>query len=897
MTVSSALSNQTFSGNGTQTAFPFNIVNYNSIYAFAVMYTDADGISALLPPASYTLTINSPATGQTWGIGGTLTVSPAIANGTTLTIQRIIPFLQTSSLSNQGTLYQQTIETIVDTICMQLQQIAARTGQWRGVWQTSTQYNYGDIVQDGANGANTGNYYFCTNTNLSGYWATDLANGYWVVYLNIQQVSGYATDAAASASAAAVGASTAISEANAATIAAGNALTYSNAASTAATTATTEAGIATTQATNASVSAATASTAATTATTQAGIATSAATTATTQATAATTEAVIATTQAAAAAASAMAAAGTITATSTTSNTIGTGSFTFTTQANKNFFPGQFIVAASNANGANYIHGQVTSYSGTTLVMTESDNGGSGTHADWNISASGPQGASGSGAGTVTTVSVASANGFAGTVSNPTTTPAITVSTSISGVLKGNGTAISQATAGTDYVAPGGALGTPSSGVGTNLTGTASGMTAGAVTGLSVTSGKTLTATNSIALVGTDNTTMTFPAASDTVVTTAATQTISNKTFVAPALGTPASCVGTNLTGTAAGLTAGAVTTINGKISAGSNITLTGSGTAVSPYTIAAAANGATKINIQTFTAGGTYTPTAGLIFASVAAQAGGGAGASANNSGSTFNGGNGGQTSFGSLVVVNGGTGAVAVTSLGSNGGAGGTVGSGGATYGGADYAGSGGGGGSASGAGGAGFSGGGGGASGTQLGAAGGFAGGNGGAAGGAGGTGAGGGMTGSPGNVSTTIPSPPVGFNGGGWIPTQGGGPFTGGGGGGGGNGSGGTGSGGGGGGGGINNLSHITMGGSGGVSSGSPSAGTVGIYGGGGGGGGGGTQGGGGGGGGGYSFAATIPAATIGASQTITIGAAGTAPSAGTFKGAAGGAGCVVVIEYCS
>jgi hypothetical protein len=55
-------------------------------------------------------------------------------------------------------------------------------------------------------------------------------------------------------------------------------------------------------------------------------------------------------------------------------------------------------------------------------------------------------------GTVTTVSVASANGFTGSVSNPTSTPAITLTTSISGVLKGNGTAISAATSGTDYSA-------------------------------------------------------------------------------------------------------------------------------------------------------------------------------------------------------------------------------------------------------------------------------------------------------------------------------------------------------------------------------------------------------------------------------------------------------------
>ena len=60
---------------------------------------------------------------------------------------------------------------------------------------------------------------------------------------------------------------------------------------------------------------------------------------------------------------------------------------------------------------------------------------------------------GGGGGSVTSVSVVSANGFAGTVATPTTTPAITLTTSITGLLKGNGTAISAAAAGTDYLAP------------------------------------------------------------------------------------------------------------------------------------------------------------------------------------------------------------------------------------------------------------------------------------------------------------------------------------------------------------------------------------------------------------------------------------------------------------
>jgi hypothetical protein len=49
-----------------------------------------------------------------------------------------------------------------------------------------------------------------------------------------------------------------------------------------------------------------------------------------------------------------------------------------------------------------------------------------------------------GTGTVTTVSVVSANGFAGTVANATSAPAITLTTTITGILYGNGTSIAAA---------------------------------------------------------------------------------------------------------------------------------------------------------------------------------------------------------------------------------------------------------------------------------------------------------------------------------------------------------------------------------------------------------------------------------------------------------------------
>ena len=109
------------------------------------------------------------------------------------------------------------------------------------------------------------------------------------------------------------------------------------------------------------------------------------------------------------------------------------------------------------------------------------NGGNGTSspslvAGTNVTISGSwpnqtiNATGGGGSGTVTDVSVVSANGLAGTVATSTSTPAITLSTTVTGLVKGNGTALSAATAGTDYVAPGGALGTPSSGTATNLTG-------------------------------------------------------------------------------------------------------------------------------------------------------------------------------------------------------------------------------------------------------------------------------------------------------------------------------------------------------------------------------------------------------------------------------------------
>lgn len=100
------------------------------------------------------------------------------------------------------------------------------------------------------------------------------------------------------------------------------------------------------------------------------------------------------TAAAASAVTSAAYAAALNGTSTTSLAIATGSKSFTTQASKQFAAGQFIMAVDAANNANFMHGQVISYSGTSLVIDVQSIGGSGTIADWKIYVSGNRGATG-----------------------------------------------------------------------------------------------------------------------------------------------------------------------------------------------------------------------------------------------------------------------------------------------------------------------------------------------------------------------------------------------------------------------------------------------------------------------------------------------------------------------
>lgn len=215
-------------------------------------------------------------------------------------------------------------------------------------------------------------------------------------------------------------------------------------------------------------------------------------------------------------------------------------------------------------------------------------------------------ASGAGMGTVTSVSVVSANGFAGTVATATTTPAITLSTTITGILKGNGTAISAAVSNTDYQAPITLTTTGTSGVAT-FNGTTLNIPNYAVSGSGLTVGTTTITSGTTTRVLFDN----AGVLGEYVISgTGNVAMTTSPTFVTPTLGaaTATTINGNTFTTGTYTLTgqAGKTLTFNG------SITLTGTDAQTYTFptttaTIARTDTGQTFTGVQNFTSPDTTT--------------------------------------------------------------------------------------------------------------------------------------------------------------------------------------------------------------------------------------------------------------------------------------------------
>jgi|GEM_PF-2546296 hypothetical protein len=111
------------------------------------------------------------------------------------------------------------IMAVSGTVAAHSTGIQAPSFRNRGTWATATIYAEGDIVRDGAAGANTNNTYICEVRHTSGTWSTDLTAVRWSLFADL---STQTAAAAASASAAATSASDAADSAAIAVAAAGS---------------------------------------------------------------------------------------------------------------------------------------------------------------------------------------------------------------------------------------------------------------------------------------------------------------------------------------------------------------------------------------------------------------------------------------------------------------------------------------------------------------------------------------------------------------------------------------------------------------------------------------------------------------------------------------------------
>lgn len=149
-------------------------------------------------------------------------------------------------------------------------------------------------------------------------------------------------------------------------------------------------------------------------------------------------------------------------------------------------------------------------SAVLTLATVNGNVGSFTNGSFTVNGKGLITAAASGTAPVTSLSVATANGFAGSSSGGAT-PALTLSTTISGSVCGNGTAVSACTttgSGSTVLASSPTLVTPVLGVATATSINKMAITAPATSStLAVADGKTFTSSNTLTLAGTDSSTL------------------------------------------------------------------------------------------------------------------------------------------------------------------------------------------------------------------------------------------------------------------------------------------------------------------------------------------------------------------------------------------------------
>ncbi len=122
MTVEVSTNKVIYPGNGIATVFPFGFQIPNISQIFAI-YTDPDGVETVL-----TRLVDYSVTGIGNEAGGSITyplgMGTPIPTGSSLTILRLVQYVQNTSISNQGAFYPEVVEAALDYLTFQTQQIA-----------------------------------------------------------------------------------------------------------------------------------------------------------------------------------------------------------------------------------------------------------------------------------------------------------------------------------------------------------------------------------------------------------------------------------------------------------------------------------------------------------------------------------------------------------------------------------------------------------------------------------------------------------------------------------------------------------------------------------------------------------------------------------------------------
>jgi parallel beta-helix repeat protein len=119
MTVNTTTSSTTQIGNGATTVWNYSFYIPDALNVVVKITRLSTGNVTTLSSSQYTIT------GLGDAAGGTVTYSPALGTDYSITIARLLPVVQETSLSNQGALYPVVIEDALDYLTMICQQMTA----------------------------------------------------------------------------------------------------------------------------------------------------------------------------------------------------------------------------------------------------------------------------------------------------------------------------------------------------------------------------------------------------------------------------------------------------------------------------------------------------------------------------------------------------------------------------------------------------------------------------------------------------------------------------------------------------------------------------------------------------------------------------------------------------